>query len=122
MNKEEQQLHLNNIIKGIEEIQEETREITYQQFTREEQVKEAVYANFQMIGQAAYQLSSGSDNVQGLNFATDVLSAFRNARYNEEAEINHQAVWGVIENDLELIHDEAIEASAKIGTPTEEEI
>lgn len=122
MTKEEQQLHLNNIIKGIEEIQEETRGLNYQQFTEEEQVKEAVYMNFQMIGQAAYELESGSDDVPGLNFKSDVLSGFRNARYNEEAELDHQMIWNVIENDLEIIRDEMIETSAELDRPSENEL
>ena len=122
MTKEEQQLHLNNIIKGIEEIQEETRGLNYQQFTEEEQVKEAVYMNLQMIGQAAYELESGSDDAPGLNFQSDVLSGFRNARYNEEAELDHQMVWNVIENDLEIIRDEIIETSAELDRPSENEM
>lgn len=122
MEKEEQQLHLNNIIKGIEEVQEETRGLNYRQFTEEEQVKEAVYMNLQMIGQAAHELASGSDNVTGLNFNTDILSGFRNARYNEEAELDHQMIWNVIENDLELIRDEAVEASAELDRPSDNEL
>ena len=118
MTTEEKQLHLNNIIKGSEEIIEFTRELDYRQFTQESQVREEVYSNLQMIGQAAHQLTLSADDAQGLNFPTDVLSGFRNARYNQEAEINHQSVWGVIKNDLPLIRDEAISASAELGTPS----
>ncbi|UII24784.1 hypothetical protein LVD15_15850 [Fulvivirga maritima] len=119
METEEKQLHLNNIIKGMEEVIELTRELDYHQFTQEEQIKEEVYSNLQMIGQAAYQLSISSDEAQDLNFDTDILSGFRNARYNEEVEMDHQMVWGVIQNDLPLLRDEAIEASAELGTPAE---
>ncbi|UII32065.1 hypothetical protein LVD17_27665 [Fulvivirga ulvae] len=122
MTKEEQQLHLNNIIKGIEEIQEETRGLNYRQFTEEEQVKESVYMNFQMIGQAAHELESGSDDVPGLNFKSDILSGFRNARYNGEAELDHQMIWNVIENDLEIIRDEIMETSAEMDRPSENEL
>ncbi|UII24140.1 HepT-like ribonuclease domain-containing protein [Fulvivirga ligni] len=121
MNIEEQQLHLNNIIKGIEEVVELTRELDYHQFTQEEQVKEEVYSNLQMVGQAAYELSINSDNAGDLNFETDILSGFRNARYNDEMEVDHQMIWGIIENDLPIIRDEAIEASAQLGVPEETE-
>ncbi|MTI22830.1 hypothetical protein E1176_17490 [Fulvivirga sp. RKSG066] len=117
MDKEVQQQHLNNIIRGIEEIKADTVGINYETFRKEEQVKESVYANMQMIGEAAYELSHASDNKGDLNFNTDILAGFRNARYNSEAEINHQSVWGVIESELDIIHDEALEASAKLGKP-----
>lgn len=115
MTREEQQLHLNNIIKGIEEIQELASDLDYQQFTEEEQVKEEIYANLQMIGEAAYELTSDSENIPDLNFDTDILSGFRNARYNAEAEVDNQQVWNVITDDLDLIREQAIEASAEIG-------
>lgn len=122
MTKEEQQLHLNNIIKGIEEIQEEIKTLNYHEFTEEEQVKESVYMNLEMIGQAAHELAVGSDNVPGLNFKADVLSGFRNARYNEVAEVDHQMVWNVITNDLDIIREDAIEASAALDRPSDEEL
>lgn len=115
MDRQEQQLHLNNIIKGIEEVQELARDLNYQQFTEEEQVKEGIYANLQMIGQAAYELASGTDDAGDLNFNTDILAGFRNARYNAEAEVDNQVLWNVINQDLGELRDEAIEASAAIG-------
>lgn len=122
MTREEQQLHLNNIIKGIEEIEELIRPLDYQQFTEEEQVKEAVYMHLQMIGQAAHELESASDNIEGLNFDTGILSGFRNARYNAEAELDHQMVWNIISNDLAIIREEAVESSSALDRPTEDEL
>lgn len=122
MNREEQQMHLNNIIKGIEEVQELARDLNYQQFTSEEQVKDEIYVNLQMIGLAAHELASGSDDTPDLNFDTDILSGFRNARYNAEAEVDNQLIWNIIRDDLTLIRENAMEASAAIGrTPTGED-
>jgi len=117
MNKEVKQQHLNNIVRGIEEIKEDVTRIDYNQFIKEDQIKEDVYLNLQMVGEAAFELSQSSDNTDDLNFSTDILSGFRNARFNQEAEIGHQQVWNIINSELDVIHDEAIKASADLGTP-----
>lgn len=115
MDKEIQQQHLNNIIRGIEEIKEEITNLDYQTFAKEEQVKESVYAHLQMIGEAAHELAQSSAEHQDLNFNTDILAGFRNARYNAEAEVNHQSVWNIVRNELDIIHDEALRASAEVN-------
>jgi uncharacterized protein with HEPN domain len=115
MTKEEQQLHLMNIANGIAAIQNEASGLNYEQFVKEEQVKEAVYTNLQMIGEAAYELGSGTDDMLGLSFDTDLLAGFRNARYNQEAEVGHHQVWNVIRGDLDEIRTEAMQASARLG-------
>ncbi len=117
MNREIQQQHLNNIIRGIEAIERETSRIDYQTFRKAEQIKESVYTNLQMIGEAAHELSGSADDYQDLNFNTDILAGFRNARYNNEAEINHQSVWNIIKGEFNIILDEALNASAKLGKP-----
>ncbi|MDX1627725.1 MAG: HepT-like ribonuclease domain-containing protein [Fulvivirga sp.] len=119
MEKEVQQQHLHNIIRGIEEIKEETTRLTYNDFRKEEQVKESVYANLQMIGEAAYELAQASDDPEDLNFNTDILKGFRNARYNTVAEVDHQNVWNIIQGELDLIHDEALRSSAALNRPAE---
>lgn len=115
MEKEEQQLHLNNIANGIAAIENEIVGLQYDEFVKEEQVKEAVYTNLQMIGRAAYQLAKGTDDIIGLSFDTDLLAGFRNARYNQAAEMGHHQVWSVIQNDLDEIRTEALRASARLG-------
>jgi uncharacterized protein with HEPN domain len=121
MTKEEQQLHLNNIANGIAAIQNEASGLTYTQFVKEEQVKEAVYANLQMVGEAAYELARSTDDMVGLSFDTDLLAGFRNARYNQEAEVGHQSVWNIIRDDLDEIRTEALRASARLGSEEEDQ-
>ncbi len=115
MNKEEQQLHLNNIANGIAAIENEVLGMRFEEFVQEEQIKESVYANLQMIGEAAHELARGTDDMAGLSFDTDLLAGFRNARYNQEAETGHQQVWNVINDNLDEIRDEALRASARLG-------
>jgi len=115
MTNEEKQQHLTNIVAGIDEIQAETDEVTYDDFINEEQIKESVYMKLQMIGQAAYQLSLGV-NKEDLNFDPKILANLRNARYNQEAEINHANVWYIITNDLMQIKDTIREEAARVDT------
>lgn len=121
MTKEEQQLHLNNIANGIAAIQNEASGLSYNEFVKEEQVKEAIYTNLQMVGQAAYELARGTDDIEGLSFDTDLLAGFRNARYNQEAEVGHHSVWNVIHGDLDEIRTESLRASARLGSVKEDQ-
>lgn len=114
MTVEEKQQHLNNISRGITEIQSEVAEMSYDQFVKEEQAKEAVYFSLQQIGQAAHELAQGAGEHGDLNYLTDILSEFRNARYNQEAEVGHRQVFDIIQNDLEDIRKRAIEVSAEL--------
>ena len=116
MTVEEKQQHLNNIERAIDEILIEVQGMTYDQFTKEEQVKEVVYANLQMIGQAAYELAHSAGEHGDLNFDTDILAEFRNARYNQIAETGHEQVWSIIHQDLEDIRANAIQASTELET------
>lgn len=111
---EEKQQHLNNIERSIDEILIEVQGLTYDQFTKEEQVKEAVYANLQMIGQAAFELAESAGEHGDLNFDTDILAGLRNARYNQAAETGHEQVWTIIHEDLEDIRASAMQSSADL--------
>lgn len=114
MTVEEKQQHLNNISRGITDIQSDVAEMDYQEFEKAEQTKEAVFFSLQQIGQAAHELARGAGEHEDLNYITDILSGFRNARYNQEAEVGHRQVWNVIQNDLEDIRKRAIEVSAEL--------
>jgi uncharacterized protein with HEPN domain len=111
---EEKQQHLNNIERCIDEILIEVQGLTYDQFAKEEQVKEAVYANLQMIGQAAFELAESAGEYIDLNFDTDILAELRNARYNQMAETGHEQVWTIIHEDLEEIRASAMQSSADL--------
>ncbi|MGK7390453.1 MAG: hypothetical protein ACNS60_08880 [Candidatus Cyclobacteriaceae bacterium M2_1C_046] len=114
MTVEEKQQHLNNISRGITAVQSEVSGMSYQEFEKAEQTKEAVYALLQQIGQAAHELAQGAGEHGDLNYMTDILSEFRNARYNQEAEVGHQQIYNIINNDLEDIRKRAIEVSAEL--------
>lgn len=114
MTVEEKQQHLNNISRIITEIQSDVQGMSYEEFSKEEQVKEDVYTQLQMAGQAAHELSSNSEEHPDLNYVTDLLANFRNARYNQIVEHGDRQVWNVIQEDLEEIRKQIIETSAEL--------
>lgn len=114
MNVEEKQQHLNNISRMITAIQSDVQGMSYDQWSKEEQVKEAVYSQLQMAGQAAHELAINSEEHPDLNYVTDLLANFRNARYNQMVETSDRQVWSVIQEDLEEIRKRTIEASAEL--------
>ena len=116
MTVEEKQQHLNNIARFISDIQSDVQGLDYEQFSKEEQVKESVFASLQMLGQAAHELAISSEEHGDLNFDTDILAEFRNARYDLITEFNDRQVWSVINEDLEEFRIKAIEAAADLET------
>ncbi|HET8860815.1 MAG TPA: hypothetical protein VFM92_12830 [Marivirga sp.] len=99
--------HLNSIVGNIAQINAQTDGMTYEDFRRNEPVKETVYEYLQEMGQAARELSENQKLPAEINIET--LVAFRNARYNQEAEIGHQQVFNLIPDLREIA--ETIETS-----------
>ncbi len=100
MEKEEIQVHLDRILNDIAEITQITQAMSLDEFQREEQVKESLYSLLQEIGQAAHEVEMANPERFDLSFDLDVLASFRNARYNQEAELDHQSTWHIIQNEL----------------------
>lgn len=99
--------HLNRIVDNIAQINAQTDGMTYEDFRKNEIVKETVYEYLQEMGQAARELANNQKLPGDLNL--EPLTAFRNARYNQEAETGHQQVFNSLP-DLRLI-SETIEKS-----------
>lgn len=103
MNKEEQKHHLHSISSTIGAVHQVVDSLSYEQFEQNEQVKEQIYEYLQEIGQAASQLQNGEPDID-IDF--NVLNAFKNARYNQEVEMDHHSVWSIIKVELPKISDE----------------
>ncbi len=106
MGKEELQQHLSYIIDNIFSVRALTDSINYDEFTREEQIKEEVYSHLQEIGEIAYEIENARNEPLDIGFDISVLSAFRNARYNQEAEIDHHGVFTIIQHDFPTMEDD----------------
>ncbi len=103
MQLEETRLHLNRIVGNIAEVNMQISGMTYEDFVRNEPVKEVVYKYLQEIGQAAKELSNNQKLPPEINL--EPLVTLRNARYNQVAEVGHQQVFNMIP-DLTIIGEQ----------------
>jgi len=99
--------HLNSIVDNIAQVNAQIEGMSYEDFRKNEPVKETVYEYLQEMGQAARELSNNQKLPSEINL--EPLVAFRNARYNQEAETGHQQVFNSLA-DLRTIA-ETIETS-----------
>lgn len=110
---QEDQVHLNNIINAINEIDAYVAHMDFNMFSREEETQSVVARNLQMIGDAASLLSDEiKDQYAYVDF--NVLIGLKNANYDKEMELDHHFLWSIIENDLPLIRDDISRASEEI--------
>lgn len=117
MNTEEQQFHLNQITSIMSNIEATVEQMDPINFSKEEGVLQQVYQDLQTTGQAAYQLLNSPQKEQLPLSELEALSAFRNARYNVMAEMNHQLVFRIIQDDFPEMRTALVSASAEIGSP-----
>lgn len=99
------QQHLNTLVGNISSLRKLVENMTYEDFRKEEQVKETAYSYLQEIGQISNEIVNNNERLE-IDFDINTLVAFSNARYNQEAEMAHRSVWSVITNDLSIIADE----------------
>ena len=94
------QQHINRILENVATLMKLVERMSYDTFRKEEQVKETAYSLLQEMGQAAHEINTHNDVRLDIDFDMAVLANFRQARYNQEAEISHQNAWTVITQDL----------------------
>ncbi|MFP4090121.1 MAG: DUF86 domain-containing protein [Cyclobacteriaceae bacterium] len=97
--KEEDQVHLSNISTMINEVEAYVAHMDYNQFSREESVRQSVAVNLQQIGEAA-DLLSPEFKADFTEVDYRVLDALKRAKFNEAMEHGYRQIWNVIENDL----------------------
>jgi len=119
MKKSTKQLHANRISSLITSIEQEVAGMTFEQFSKEEQVKETVYHQLQELGQNASHLLEDLDEDQ-MGDDLDLLTSLKNAQYNQEMEVGHRQVWNLIHNDLAPIRDRFNNYSTGMDTIPEE--
>ncbi|MEQ8238057.1 MAG: hypothetical protein RIA69_02540 [Cyclobacteriaceae bacterium] len=111
------QQHLNSILTNIASINKLTEQIDFNQFVREEQIKEEVYSRLQEIGQAAYEIDMATDERLDLDFDISVLTSFKNVRYNMEIEQSHPPVWALIQGSFKDIAEQIEQSSQYLDVP-----
>lgn len=97
--KEEDQVHLSNISSMINEIEAYVENMDYNQFSREESIRQSVAVNLQQIGEAADLLSDEfKEDFTEIDY--NVLNALKRAKFDEAMEVDHRQIWNVVQNDL----------------------
>ena len=97
--KEEDQIHLSNISAMINEIEAYVAHLDYNQFSKEESVRQSVATNLQQIGEAANMLSP-EFKAEFTEVDYRVLDVLKRAKFNEALEHDQRQIWSVVENDL----------------------
>lgn len=97
--REEDEIHVNNIISCISEIEGYIEGMSYEEFSTEEEVRQSVASNLQEIGEAASLLSDDFVS-QFTEVDYRVLELLKRAKFDESLEVDYHALWGVINSDL----------------------
>lgn len=104
MPKRNDTLLLEDILESIFKIKQYTKGIDYNNFFDDEKTKDAVVRNLEIIGEAVNNLSAEfilkNDEVEWRKIA-----AFRNRLIHEYFGVNYEAVWMVINNNLDTLKD-----------------
>ncbi len=119
----EDQVHLRNIAQSITEIDAFVAGQDYQAFADNEQVRLQVARELQALGEAAELLSPDFRDRHGqIDYA--VLETLKHTRYNVEMELDHHALWHIIQHDLPIVRDEVLTLNQQVQDEqgTEEDI
>ncbi len=103
---EEIRIHHTNILHLIHQILDETKDINYEDFRKNELLKEMIFSQLQEIGEASREIMDITNEYEDDREMAETLNAMRNARFNLEAEIGLNMVWGIIQNDLPLVEEQ----------------
>lgn len=105
------QQHLNRILENIAALNSLLNQLDYEDFVKNEQVKEITYQHLQEIGEIAFELELRNPYQLDVDFDWKTLTTFKNARFNQEAERDHQMVFSLVKGDLNELADELITSS-----------
>jgi uncharacterized protein with HEPN domain len=112
---EEDQVHLQNIVNCINEIDGYVEGMDVTEFSRNEDIQAAVARNLQMIGNASQMISKETKLFYSeVNF--EAFESLRFANYNVEVEHGYEAIWSIIENDLPEIRDEVLTITSQMNS------
>lgn len=109
----EDKYHLEHMANSINEIQGYVKGMDYNDFNRADETKAAICHNLAEIGQAAQLLSDSTRNHFG-DMDFNVLVTLGNAEFNNELERDGQVIYNIIQNDLDIIKENVMNASQKL--------
>lgn len=90
---------LQDIIHAIEKIQRYTANLKFEEFESEELVQDAVFKNFEVIGEAAYKVSKKTKD-QNKEIDWRKIESLRHKLVHDYYEINLSIVWNTKDKKL----------------------
>lgn len=94
-----------DIVRSIEEVNGMVAGMRFEQFAKENQVKDEVTYQLREIGVAARLLSDEFKTSYG-DVDWDVLTNLQFATWDQEIEVDPHGLWYIIENDLPRLQDQ----------------
>jgi len=95
----EYRLYIEDIADSIKRIKAYTKNISFEQFTKDNMRIDAVIRNFEIIGEASRQLPKETRTKYDEVSWRDLIS-FRNVIIHEYFGVNHKIMWDIIQNEL----------------------
>lgn len=105
MSKREPRLLLEDVLEAIAKIKGYTRAMNFERFVADEKTVDAVIRNFEIIGEAATQMS-GDFKEKTPQVDWYKLVGLRNRIIHEYFGIDHAIIWKIIQENLEALEKE----------------
>jgi uncharacterized protein with HEPN domain len=118
-----QKLYLNDIVDSIKKILEYTKGIDYDEFTKNTMVFDAVIRNFEIIGEAAKNISEEIKSKYP-NITWSDMIGMRNILIHSYFGIDYSIVWNTLEllpnllEEMEKVQQDIEENESKDGQDT----
>ncbi len=105
MSKRDNTILLDDIFVALESIFEYTSGKTYEEFKNTKIVRDAVYRNFEIIGEAANRLTTEFiENHSSVNWHKVI--GLRNRIIHAYFDIDDDIIWNIIQNDLPILKEQ----------------
>lgn len=102
--KRDPRAYLLDIQEAVEAIQSAVAGITLQQYEKSRLIRSSVEREFIIIGEALAHLSRRDPDLSARIEEAPRIISFRNKLTHEYVTINHQLVWGVIQQYLQPLY------------------
>ena len=109
--------HLHDVLAACELIVDFTRGRSFADYQSDALLRAGVEREFITVGEALLQAEKiDAGTVQSITALRQIIG-FRNVLVHGYSVIHHATVWGVIENDLPLLHQQTKDLLARFPIP-----
>lgn len=102
MSKKDWKILVNDIPSAIQKIEKYTDKLTYEDFIRNDLVKDAVVSNIEIIGEASNRIPADF-KAQHDNIPWNKLRGIRNRIVHDYYGVDHDIIWEIISKELNVL-------------------